>query len=108
MQNEFTELEAKREAMHAGVDRLLATLKLSRRDFGTQSDADILYTLADTFAKTASPAASLTTLKLAATARDLETLTDESVAGFFAAHDARMIAERTVSPAAQELAASWQ
>lgn len=61
-----------RAAMTAGLDRLLATLKTSRQDFGGMSDADILHALADTFAKTGSVNASLTALKLANTARDLE------------------------------------
>jgi hypothetical protein len=34
--------------------------------------------------------------------------TPESLAAFFAAHEARMSAEREVSPAAAELAAGWQ
>lgn len=106
--DEFTELEAKREAIRTGVTKLLKTLSLTRRDMGGLGDADILFTLADTFAKTASPAASLTTLKLANTARELETVTPESLAGFFAAHNARISAERPVSPAAAKLAASWQ
>ena len=66
------QLEQKRQAMTAGIDRLLATLSLSRSHFNGISDADILYALADKLAGTASPAASLTALKLANTAREME------------------------------------
>ncbi len=108
MENEFTELEAKREAMHAGVDRLLGTLSLTRKDFAGMGDADILFALSGTFAKQECINASLTTLKLANTARELEQVTPESLAGFAAAQCARMDAEQQGSPAAAALAASWQ
>lgn len=105
--NEFTNLEAKRDAMRVGTDRLLATLGLTRNDFAGMGDADTLFALSTTFQKQGCINASLTTLKLANTARELETVTPESLDGFFAAHDARIEAERQVGPAAQELAASW-
>jgi len=108
MANEFTTLESKRDAMRAGITKLLASLSLTRNDFAGMGDADTLFALSTTFQKQGCINASLTTLKLANTARELETVTPESLGGFFAAHNARIEAERQVSPAAQELAASWQ
>jgi hypothetical protein len=109
MQITFTELEASRTAMRTGTDNLLASLGISRREFGTQSDAEILFAMADKFtAENKSVSAVLTTLKLATTARELEQATAASLAGFGAAHAERIDAERTVSPEAWALAASWQ
>jgi len=107
MANEFTTLESKRDAMRAGITKLLASLSLTRNDFAGMGDADTLFALSTTFQKQGCINASLTTLKLANTARKLETVTPESLGGFFAAHNARIEAERQVSPAAATLAASW-
>lgn len=61
-----------RAAMSAGLTHLLESLKLTRANFPGKTDAGILGALADRFAKQGSVNASLTTLKLANTARDLE------------------------------------
>lgn len=105
--NEFTNLEAKRDAMRVGTDRLLATLGLTRRSFDTQSDAEIHDALAGAYAKLGVADASADLKQIAATARELEQVTPESLDGFFAAHNVRISAERQVNPAAQALAASW-
>lgn len=105
--NEFTTLEAKREAMRTGTDRLLATLGLTRRNFDVQGDADIHDALAGAYAKLGVTDASADLTQIAAITRELEQVTPNSLGGFFAAHNARIDAERQTSTAAQELAASW-
>jgi len=109
MQNEFTKREEMRESMQAGTDRLLASLKLSRKDFGGARDSEILFALAAQFtAEGKSAGAVLNTLKLANTALELEAVTKESLDGFVSSHFARIDAEREVGAEAQKLAASWQ
>lgn len=105
--NEFTTLEAKRTAMRAGVDSALRSLGLTRRNFDMQSDAEILDALSATYSKLAITDVGAVLATVANLARELEQVTPESLDGFFAAHNARIEAERAVSPAAATLAASW-
>lgn len=105
--DEFTNLEAKRTAMRTGITKLLASLSLTRRDMCGMGDAEILDALATTYTGLGVLEAGALLAGIATTARELEQVTPESLGSFFAVHNARIEAERAVSPAAQELAASW-
>jgi len=59
-------------AIASGIDKLLVSLGMKRDEFAGISDSDILFKLSDCFAKQGSVAASLTALKIANTARELE------------------------------------
>lgn len=107
MEHEFTTLESKRDAMRAGITKLLASLGLTRRDMCGMSDAEILDALATTYTGLGVLEAGALLAGIAVTARELEQVTPESLGSFFAVHNARISAERQVNPAAQALAASW-